>query len=280
MSFQTTSPLKDSGIVQIETKTVTTNSGMPITLYFPDGAGQALPSVVLMHERYGLVQHTGDLARRLADEGYCVATPDLFFYISDQNALHSGAAKATPTDPYVIDRLDEVVAVLSGEPVADSGKLGMIGVCQTGRYSIIYGAKRKLNACIVLYGGISDWDQSELRPEHMADVLKQLGAPFLGLYGETDHTISIADVVKLRNVLEENDKSYRIKIFEDAPHGWLNNTMPGRYRRVAAESAMYEVVRFLKQNLSATSGRSGRVNWEFESNKDVNYDFGKNVRFE
>ncbi len=266
--------------MQVDSRTVVCGSGMPITLYFPEGTREALPSVVLMHERYGLVQHTGDLARRLADEGYCVATPDLFFYIEDQDALHAGAAKATPSDPYILDRLDEVVAVLSGQPVADSTRLGMIGVCQTGRYSIIYGAKRPLNACAIIYGGISDWDTSERRPEHMADVLKELNAPFLGLYGEADHSISVPDVIRLRNVLEKHDKSYRIKIFEDAPHGWLNNTMPGRYRKVAAENAMYEVVRFLKQNLSATSGRSNRVIWEFESNKDAYYDFSKNVRFE
>lgn len=266
--------------MQIDTRTVVSGSGMPITLYFPEGTKEALPSVVLMHERYGLVQHTGDLARRLADEGYCVATPDLFFYIEDQDALHAGVAKATPSDPYILDRLDEVVATLSGQPVADSTRLGMIGVCQTGRYSIIYGAKRLLNACTVIYGGISDWDKSERRPDQMEDVLKELKAPLLGLYGEADHSISIPDVLKLRNVLEQHDKSYRIKIFEDAPHGWLNNTMPGRYRKVAAENAMYEVVRFLKQNLSATSGRPNRVIWEFESNKDVHYDFSKNVRFE
>lgn len=266
--------------MQIDTKSVTSGSGMPVTLYFPERTTEPLPSVVLMHERYGLVQHTGDLARRLADEGYCVATPDLFYYMEDQEALHAGTVKAAPSDPFILERLDEVVAVLSGEPISDSTKLGMIGVCQTGRYSMIYGAKRPLGACIVLYGGISDWDISDLRPEHMADVVKELDAPFLGLYGEIDHSISISEVVKLRNVLEENDKSYRIKIFEDAPHGWLNSTMPGRYRKVAAENAMYEVVRFLKQNLSPTSGRKGRVVWEFESNKDGKYDFSKNVRFE
>ena len=153
--------------MQIDTRTMTSGSGMPVTLYYPEGTTRALPSVVLMHERYGLVQHTGDLARRLADEGYCVATPDLFYYMENQDAIHSGAAKAAPSDPFILERLDEVVSVLSGEPVADSSKLGMIGVCQTGRYSMIYGAKRPLDACIVLYGGVSDWDQSERRPEHL-----------------------------------------------------------------------------------------------------------------
>ncbi len=266
--------------MEIDTKVYESQSGMPVTLYFPEAPAEVLPCVILLHERYGLVQHTGDLARRLASEGYCVATPDLFYYMEDQAALHAGAAKATPSDPFILERLDEVVSVLSGEPVADSTKLGMIGVCQTGRYSMIYGAKRPLDACVVLYGGISDWDKSDRRPERMEDVLDELSAPFLGLYGEIDHSISIPAVVNLRNALEERGKSYRIKIFEDAPHGWLNSTMPGRYRKAAAEDAMREIVGFLEQNVSNSVGLPGRVVWEFEANKKEDYDFAKNVRLE
>lgn len=266
--------------MQIETKKVASNSGMPVTLYFTEGTRAALPSVILLHERYGLVQHTGDLARTLASEGYCVATPDLFFYVADQEGLHAGVEKATPADAYVLERLDEVVDLLRSEPYADGGKLAIIGVCQTGRYPIIYGAKRALNACIVLYGGVSNWEESEQNPEPMEEIIANLNAPLLGLYGEIDHSISVPSVVKLRNVLEQCDKSYRIKVFEDMPHGWLNSTMPGRYRKVAADNAMFEIVRFLKQNLSETSLRPGRVVWEFDSNKDTNYDFSRNVRFE
>ena len=62
----------------------------------------------------------------------------------------------------------------------------------------------------------------------------------------------------------------------------INNA--GIFPRMSALQMDFEdwmkVVRFLKQNLSATSGRPNRVIWEFESNKDVYYDFSKNVRFE
>lgn len=266
--------------MQILSEQITTSSKMPVSLYFPEVNESVLPCVVLMHERYGLVEHTGDLARKIASEGYLVATPDLFHYIDDQDQLHKGNVKASPSDSFVLGLLDEVVDVVGNSSVADVNKIAMIGVCQTGRYAVIYGAKRPLNASIVLYGAISNWGRSELNPESMDEIISQLDSPFLGLYGEIDHSISIQSVIKLRNTLEANDKSYRIKIFEDAPHGWLNSTMPGRYRKTAAQSAMYEIVRFLKQNLSQTSLRPNRVIWEFESDKDKNYDFSKNVRFE
>lgn len=266
--------------MQIETTSATLESGMPITLYCPQDSGDILPTVVLLHERYGLVQHTGDLARTISTEGYCVVTPNIFYYLEDQDSLHKGMVKASPSDPFVLERLDETVQWIGQGKYGDVDKLAMIGVCQTGRYPVIYGSRRQLKACIVLYGAVSNWEKSDLHPQSMDEVIRDLNSPLLGLYGELDHSIPIAAVLKLRNALEQSEKSYRIKIFEDAPHGWLNSTMPGRYRKISAENAMYEMVKFLKQYLSVTSLRPNRIRWEFESDKDRDYDFSRNVRFE
>ena len=46
-------------------------------LYLPGGK-TAAGAVVILHERYGLVQHTLDLAQRLAADGYVALAPDLF----------------------------------------------------------------------------------------------------------------------------------------------------------------------------------------------------------
>lgn len=266
--------------MQIETRSITLQSGMPVTLYCPQDRTDRLPTVVLLHERYGLVQHTGDLARTISAQGYCVVTPDIFYYLEDQDSLHKGKVKANPSDPFVLERLDEIVRLIDQGRYGDVDKLAMIGVCQTGRYPVIYGSKRELKACIVLYGAISNWERSELHPESMDEIIRNLNSPLLGLFGELDHSISIPSVLKLRNSLEQSEKSYRIKIFEDAPHGWLNSTMPGRYRKISAENAMYEIIKFLKQHLSPTSLRPNRIRWEFESDKDRDYDFSRNVRFE
>src|SRR5207302_6282712 len=46
-------------------------------LYLPRSESPA-GAVVILHERYGLVQHTLDLARRLARDGYVALAPNLF----------------------------------------------------------------------------------------------------------------------------------------------------------------------------------------------------------
>ncbi len=154
----------------------------------------------------------------------------------------------------------------------------MIGVCQTGRYPVVLAATRPIQACVVVYGAAQprEWEVNERQPEPFEDLLARLPCPLLGIFGEADHLISVADVVRLRQTLEAHRKSYDIRIFAGAPHGWLNDTMPGRYRR---EAAWQVLVNFLRRVLG-TGVPMNRVHWRFESNIAVDYNFGRNVRLE
>ena len=49
---------------KIVTKNIQCAAGMPAVVAIPAGAGKS-PAIVLMHERYGLVKHSLDLAERL-----------------------------------------------------------------------------------------------------------------------------------------------------------------------------------------------------------------------
>ena len=64
----------------IATQDITCDNGMPAVLAYPAGGG-SFPTVILMHERYGLVKHTRDQAMRCARDGYAVLAPNFFFGI-------------------------------------------------------------------------------------------------------------------------------------------------------------------------------------------------------
>ena len=91
--------------------------------------------------------------------------------------------------------------------------------------------------------------------------------------------ISLADVRRLRDCLDRHDKSYTIKVYADAPHGWLNDTMPGRYRRAQAEAAWALQLAFLERVLGPDYNRARRVQI-YECDHSADYDFTKNVRME
>jgi len=235
-------------------------------------------AVVVLHERYGLVKHTLDLAQRFADDGYVALAPDLFSrWQGDRAALQRGDVRVTLPD-------DEVAAVVDRaiDHVKQRARhVALMGVCQSGRYPVVVGSRRSdLAACVVFYGASQkrDWDASELQPRSMAEMLPRLSAPALFVFAERDHTISLDNVRRVRDALEAARRSYRMKVFAGMPHGFLNDTMPGRYRANEAAQAWQILLTFLKEVFSGQW--QGQVRWEFEGLSAPDYDFSKNVRLE
>jgi len=238
---------------------------------------------MVLHERYGLVQHTLDLAAKAAGEGLVALAPDLFSrWGGDKEALRRGEVRVELTDDEVAGMIGDALELLKRHPRVDPARIALIGVCQSGRYPIVVASERsELAACVVLYGAAQqrDWEVTPWQPRSMEDMLGRLQAPALFLFGEADHVISLDEVRRLREVLESHRKSYRMRVFANMPHGWLNATMPGRYRPREAEEAWGMVRSFLAEVF--TSGwPPGRVRWEFQSDTSERYDFSLNRRLE
>jgi carboxymethylenebutenolidase len=100
----------------------------------------------------------------------------------------------------------------------------------------------------------------------------------LGVFGENDFLISVPNIQRFRNELEKRDMSYQITVYPSVPHGWLNDTMPGRYREEAARAAWNEIVAYLAARLAPDVPERAQVNWTFRCAKSVDYDFTKAVR--
>lgn len=252
-------------------------------LYLPRSEAPA-GAVIVLHERYGLVQHTLDLAQRLAQDGYVSLAPNLFSrWQGDREALRRGAARVTLPDPEIAAVIDQALDFLKTHARVAPARIALVGVCQSGRYPIVVGSRRRdLAACVVFYGGAQqrDWQVSDLQPRPMQEMMRQLAAPALFVFGERDHTISLDDVRRTRDALEDGRRSYRMKVFADMPHGWLNDTLRGRYRPKQAEQAWGVLRTFLADVFTGTWPGTGQVRWEFESVTSVDYDFAKNVRLE
>jgi carboxymethylenebutenolidase len=247
----------------------------------PDGGGKR-PAVIHLHERYGIVQHTSDLAQKLLEAGYVVLVPDLFSrFTGDRQGLASGDLHVELSDEEVLQDLDASVAYLQTLAEVDGSRLAMIGVCQTGRQPLLVSAERDyLAGVVVLYGAIykRDWEPHPLRPQPVDRLLERVSCPVQGIFAELDNLISLEDILRMRNVLEKAKKSFDIRIYPDAPHGFLNDTMPGRYRPEQAEAAWREIISFLNTVLDS-GWNPERVIWRFDGDSSPNYDFTKHKRW-
>src|SRR5205809_501648 len=121
----------------------------------PVAAGR-YPGVVVIMEAFGLVEHVKDVARRFAERGYLAIAPDMY------------TREGSP-DPTVMDQvLKTMFSVPDTQAVADlegaiaylksqsdsNGKVGAIGFCSGGRYTLILGCKStNLHAAVDAAGG-------------------------------------------------------------------------------------------------------------------------------
>ena len=241
------------------------------------------PAVIILHERYGIDQHTKDLTVRLAQAGFVGLAPDLFHrFTGDRQAVLRGEQRVDLTDDGALSDLNAAIGYLKKLKNVDAARIGIIGVCQTGRQPVLLAAHRNdLAGAVVLYGAIGgkEWLGNGLRPTPIEDLIAQVSCPILGVFGEADHIISVDDVVRFRNCLEKAKKNCHVRIYADAPHGWLNDTMPGRYRKQAAKDAWNLMMSFFKKCFAGGWAKD-RIVCKFESDYSTRYDYSKNVRLE
>jgi len=264
----------------VRTWTTTCDGGMPAFVAVPEGAAKA-PCVIVVHERYGLVKHTCDLAERFAGDGFVAIAPDLYFRHPDQEALHRGDVGCDVSDPDALVALNAVIAALEAVPQADTKRLAIMGICQTARLPLVVAASRPIAAALVWYGAAQprEWAVNAKFPRALDDIIAAVDCPVLGMFGETDHLISIDDIRRFRDALERHAKSFEIHVYRDAPHGWLNDTMPGRYRRAQAEAAWADQRAFLDEVLAPGYDRSQKRQ-RYVADFAGDYDFSRNVRHE
>lgn len=241
------------------------------------------PAVIILHERYGIDRHTSDLTGKLAQAGFVGLAPDLFHrFTGNRESVLRGEQRVDLTDAGALDDLNAAVEYLKKLKEVDGARIGIIGVCQTGRQPLLLAAHRNdIAAAVVLYGAIGgkEWLANDLRPTPIEELIRRVNCPVLGIFGEADHIISIDDVLRFRSALEKARKNCHIRIYADAPHGWLNDTMPGRYREEAAKEAWSLMIDFLRQGFSGGWAKD-RIACKYESSYSTNYDFSKNVRLE
>ncbi|MPZ41725.1 MAG: hypothetical protein GEU95_27535 [Rhizobiales bacterium] len=128
--------------VDITTEEITCHNGMPAFLAHPTGGGQ-FPTVVLMHERYGLVKHTKDQAIRCARDGFTVLAPNFFYKHPDQTALAAGDSRYDMTDPESNELMRAALATLKAHKATDPMKVVVMGYCQTGRIRLSSQPRRR-----------------------------------------------------------------------------------------------------------------------------------------
>lgn len=240
-----------AGAVKVKTKDgkeMDAYRAMPAT-------GQAFGTILVVQEIFGVHAHIADLCRRFAKAGYYAIAPELYFRqgdakaVSDMQALLRDIVSKVP-DEQVMGDLDATVAFAKGEGKADTAKLGITGFCWGGRIVWLYAAySAGLKAGVAWYGRVVG-DATPLTPKHPIDIVKDLKAPVLGLYGGADTGISNESVDKMRAALKTGSpaaQKSQIDTYPDTPHGFNADYRPS-FRKEQAEDGWKKALAWFKAN--------------------------------
>ena len=214
--------------------------------------GGPFPVILVVQEIFGVHEHIKDLCRRLAKLGYLAVAPELYARqgdvskIEDIQEIISKVVSKVP-DAQVMADLDATVAWAKKSGKGDTAKLGITGFCWGGRIVWLYAAHNKnLKAGVAWYGRLKG-KATELQPKYPLDLVGELKAPVLGLYGGADQGIPAETVEEMQMALKNAGKPSEIVLYPDTPHGFNADYRPS-YRKDKAEDGWKRMLAWFKKN--------------------------------
>jgi carboxymethylenebutenolidase len=215
-------------------------------------SGNNLPTVIVVQEIFGVHEHIKDICRRFAKLGFFAVAPELYARQGDVSKIKNIQEVITQVvskvpDAQVMSDLDATVAWAKSTGQADTAKLGITGFCWGGRIVWMYAAHNpKLKAGVAWYGRLIT-DTDALRPKNPIDIVSDLKAPVLGLYGEADGGIPVESVEKMRAALKAASKPAEIVLYPETPHGFYADYRES-YRKEAADDGWKRLLAWFKQH--------------------------------
>ena len=227
----------------------------PISAYVarPLGAGP-FPGMVLLHHAPGWDEWYREATRKFAHHGYAAISHNLYHRAGEGKADDVAAkvrAEGGVPDAQVIGDTEGAVAWLRAQPYLN-GKVGVIGTCSGGRHSLLVGIKVPgFNAVASLWGAnvvVTPDKLTPQQPEAVIDMIPDLNAPLIGLFGNDDMNPSPDQADTLEQSLKDNGKQYVFHRYDGAGHGFFYYHMPS-YRQMQAMDGWDKVEEFFNRNL-------------------------------
>jgi carboxymethylenebutenolidase len=234
-------------IAQTEVMIPTHDGQMPAWLC-THALGERQPAVILLMEAFGLTSHIRDVAARIAQEGYVVLAPDLYY-------------RELPNNKFGYDEVEPARAMMFrldfGKPMEDDiratlayvkslsdvypDKVGVTGFCLGGGLTIFTACNlsAEIAAAAPFYGVVLD---------EWIVAVQNITVPVYLFFGGTDPFIPGDRVKQIESRFQELGKEYTLKVYPEADHGFFCNER-SEYNPLAAEDAWRELTQFFQKYL-------------------------------
>jgi len=209
-------------------------------ILFRRAGDSSVPGVVVIHEWWGLSDWIKESARRIAGSGYAALAIDLYRgHVAASSEEAHELSRGVPEDRAARD-LKAAVAFLRSQPHVDAARIGTVGWCMGGGYSLQTAVLvPDLAACVICYGRLVSEDST----------IVSIGAPVFGIFGADDRGIPKADVAAFQTQARKLGKQVTMEVYEGVGHAFMNPNNAAGYQEAAAHRAWEAILKFLDTTL-------------------------------
>ena len=247
-----------------EQVTISTRDGSCPAHVFTPRDEQGGPAIIFYMDGGGVRPAALQMAQRLADTGYVVLLPDLFYrygpygplvpkevFKGDVRAI-LGPLMATTGNDKAAEDTEAFLAYLDTRTDIKGGKTGAVGFCMGGGMAIVTaGTYPDRFAAVASFHGGNLATDAPSSPHRSAPRLK---AEVYIAAADHDDSYPPAMAARLEKALDEAGVRYRAETYHAAAHGWMKPDFPV-YDPAAAERGWSEMLTFFDRTLKQPAVR-------------------------
>jgi len=237
----------------------TEDGDCPAYVFTPSGSGRH-PAVIFYMDGLGIRPTILEMGQRLADHGYVVLVPDLFYRAGRYEPLDAKEVFASGDVRAAIGHLfastdnrragedtEAFLAYLDSREDVAGTKVGTTGYCMGGAISLTAAGTYpdRVAAAASFHGGNLATD-SELSPHRLAPAI---AARVYVAGADQDSSYPPEMAARLEEALSDAGVDHRCEIYPEALHGWTMADFPV-YNEAAAERHWDELVALFADTLT------------------------------
>lgn len=201
----------------------------------PAGSG---PGILLLHEIFGVNDYVRDSAQRLAELGYVVLAPDLFWRTQpglelnhDDAGLEAGMAAVQKLDfPAAVGDCVDALEVLVQMPEVVDRRVGVLGFCLGGTLTYMAAVEGDPDVAVVYYGsGIPD----------AIDAADRITCPMIMHWGGADPFVP-RELIDAIAAMAAGHEHIECHVYEGGGHAFDNHRAP-RFHMPAPRAAAWRL---------------------------------------
>lgn len=219
------------------------------------------PAAILLMDAPGVREGLREIARRVAQSGYVVLLPNLYYrttrdFVLGPTGDHPEAAAnlkrmfgmiAGISNAKIAADVGTILDWLPGEAEVRDGKVGLFGYCMSGAFATVAAARHADRVgCFASFYGTRMISDAANSPHALLGDIKCEG---YYAFAETDSYVPLEQVTKFEAMLARAPFPSRSEVEPGTEHGYAFSDR-GHYHRAAAEKHYERLLALFRRNLA------------------------------